>query len=165
MFPTITWKHVRNIDFPAYKLPIDDVTYYEGVTYCEGKVVDDRNMPGDTIGKRRLHVKKPLYPLRFSAFSFMDILKAVHCHFITNKGIVFSYKKTKYCRVLSVRIKEIITKDTYSIVKLQGIQSSFICNSPPSPEFIWASVIYVGEFPWDITDFYRYKQLELRRKI
>lgn len=165
MLPEITEKHIRNVAFPVFKLDSDELTYYKDKLYCQGKVVDDRLAPGKSLGVRRLYVKEPLYPLTHMAPDFITMIQARYRHFIDSKGRPFSYKKTKYCKVKSHKIKEIIYRDTFSVVKLKGIKTTFNVRRPPPAGCTWAGVIYSGDFPWEILEFSEEAQPTYKRKI
>jgi hypothetical protein len=154
MLPEITWKAIRNVAFPVFKLNSDEVHYYEGILYCQDKIIDDRNMPGNTIGIRRLHIpKEDLYRLNRSAFDFMALLQAKHRHFIDNKGRAFSYTKIKRVLVENKKIEKIIHRDSCSIVKIRGIKSDLIVRRPPPAGFYWAGVVFIDGFPWEIIEY------------
>jgi hypothetical protein len=54
MLPELNYKQVlRNIKFPVYTISSEEVRYEDGLLFIAGKIVDDRNESGDTIGKRR----------------------------------------------------------------------------------------------------------------
>ena len=42
----------------------DECEEQDGLLWCDGMVVDDRNQDGDTLGKRRLQSPHQLYPLK-----------------------------------------------------------------------------------------------------
>ena len=95
MLPEITKKTIHIVTFPVYKLLSDELTYYDKVTYCQDKIVDDRTQIGETLGQRRLHIpKEKLYPLNYTAIDFLSMIKANYRHFIDTKGRAFSYRKT-----------------------------------------------------------------------
>jgi len=41
------------LDFPLYILPHDNWSFADGLLFLDGQIVDDRNMEGNTLGKRR----------------------------------------------------------------------------------------------------------------
>ena len=72
----ITYKHLLKLEFPIYILPHDDWSFSDGLLFLDGKVVDDTNMEGNTIGKRRLQTPfTDLFPLKSQLDSFQGLLK------------------------------------------------------------------------------------------
>jgi len=54
------------INFPVYVVHTDNIELIDGILWIDDQVLDDRNMPGDTLGKRRLQTPmKSLYPLKY----------------------------------------------------------------------------------------------------
>ena len=55
-----------NFEFPLYVVHTDEVMEADGILWIEDQVLDDKNMSGETLGKRRLQTPmKSLYPLRY----------------------------------------------------------------------------------------------------
>ena len=50
----IQYKSINKVRFPVYAMKSDDWHITDGLLFLEGKILDDRNMPGDTLGIRRL---------------------------------------------------------------------------------------------------------------
>ena len=54
-----------NFEFPLYVVHTDEVIEADGILWIEDQVLDDKNMSGKTLGKRRLQTPmKSLYPLK-----------------------------------------------------------------------------------------------------
>ena len=49
---------LNEVRFPIYVLHTDEVVIRDDILWCDDRVVDDRNVSGDSIGQRRL--KTPL---------------------------------------------------------------------------------------------------------
>ena len=47
------------IKFPIYVIGTEDIETVDNVVFADGRVVDDKNMSGKTIGKRRLETDLP----------------------------------------------------------------------------------------------------------
>lgn len=165
MLPEITWKNLKNIEFPIYKLNSDEIHYYQGILYCQNKVIDDRNLPGNTIGLRRLQSKDDLYSLKQTALDVTDMLNANYRHFIDNKGRAFSYKKTKWCTVKSFKITKIIHKEICSIVKIRGSSATFVVRRPPQEGVSWAGIIVIDKYPWKLLEYTYYEKPSYIRMI
>ena len=56
----------NDINFPVFVVHTDNVELIDGILFIDTQVLDDRNMKGDTLGKRRLQTPmKGLYPLKY----------------------------------------------------------------------------------------------------
>ena len=50
----ITYKDNDKITYPVYVLPSSNWTIADGLVTIDGLIVDDRNMEGESLGRRRL---------------------------------------------------------------------------------------------------------------
>ena len=50
----ITYKTIGHIAFPAFPLPSSNWEEQDGLLYLDNKLLDDKNMKGKTLGRRRL---------------------------------------------------------------------------------------------------------------
>jgi hypothetical protein len=67
---------LSDIQFPVYVVHTDDVVSRDGILWCEGQVIDDKNVSGETIGKRRLSTPyKNLYSLRIMLEDYLSMFK------------------------------------------------------------------------------------------
>ena len=58
---------IHEIEFPIYVIGTEEIEETDGVLFADNRVVDDRNMSGDTLGARRLQTSLPnLYALKHS---------------------------------------------------------------------------------------------------
>ena len=63
----ITYKSIKKVSFPIFILPSENWYEKDGLLYIDNRLIDDRNMPGDTLGKRRIQTPfRNLLPLRKS---------------------------------------------------------------------------------------------------
>ena len=63
----ITYKTLHKVKFPVFLLYSGEWERADGLLFVEGKVVDDTNMIGSTMGIRRLQTSYPdLYKLKQS---------------------------------------------------------------------------------------------------
>lgn len=88
-----------DINFPIFPIR----SYYkmyneEGIiyveTYIKTWILDNTNLPYNSLAKRRLRINKP-YPLTGVIFNITQLIKCKYKVFIDNKGKIFNYKKTK----------------------------------------------------------------------
>ena len=113
----ITHKTIGKIQFPVFILPSSNWEERDGLLYLDNRIIDDRNMAGETIGKRRMQTpKKNLMPIRGSLSSLVGILKQTSKTFIDSKGVPFLYEKTRSCSLRYYRIKRVERKDTASVL-------------------------------------------------
>ena len=97
-----------NFEFPLYVVHTDEVMEADGILWIEDQVLDDKNMSGETLGKRRLQTPmKSLYPLRYMINDEIELIKHQGKFFIDSKGEFIIYEKTekvqlKYHKILKV---------------------------------------------------------------
>lgn len=157
---------IKTINFPVYRLKSDDWYYSDGILFIDGKVVDEKNMPGKTLGIRRIQCgRSDLYPLKKAYMNFESMLSSKHKIFIDTSGVPFIYNKTINCKLKYHRIKKVETKDSATIVYFKDINNPFIINRPPLIEPIWARVLYYKDVPWIIFDFQRHKGKDSIRRV
>ena len=78
------------LKFPLFVVHTDNVELVDGLLWIEGEVLDDTNMKGDTIGKRRLQSPmKSMYPLKYMIEDIPDLLNHQGKHYIDNSGFFF----------------------------------------------------------------------------
>ena len=164
----LTYRNLSKIAFPIYLLDSDDYSIVDSLVFIEGKVVDDRNMPGETLGIRRLQTSmQNLYPLNKSIANIAGLLKRPgNKHYIDTKGRIFTYEKTLYAKIVSKRIKKVVVKEKLgAVIHIESIPETFPVARPPEQDLVWASIIYIGNFPWLVYEFSAEKQKDRRLKI
>lgn len=162
----ITYKDLKNVSFPVFILPSDNWSERDGLIYLEGEILDDRNMPGNTLGLRRLQSPfKNMIKLKKSLNDQIGILKQPPLSYIDNKGRLFRYRKTKFAQLKYYKIKKIELKTVACIIWLSGINFPFKQARPPLFENTWAGVLHINGIPWVIYEFSTEKQSDTKRKI
>ena len=162
----VTFKTIDKIDFPVYKLSSFEWELVDGLLMLNEKILDDTNMPGETLGIRRLQTPhKPLYRLSRAVDSIVGIIKQEKRTFIDSKGRPFIYKKTMYCHLKYYKIREIERKEVASVLWLHGVSTGFTIPRPPNPRFSWAGVLHFKQDPWLLYDYAEEKLKESRRKV
>ena len=137
-----------------YPLPNSNWFRQDGVLFLDGQVVDERNMPGDTLGIRRLQCgRKDLLPLKRAVTSIPDLLQAKQKCFIDSRGKPFIYEKTLSSKLKCYRIARIDKKDTASVLWLNGVSFPFTIPRPPVDDLGWARVLHRGPSPWLLYDY------------
>jgi len=155
---------LRSITFPIYAVRNEDFYLRDGLILLNEKVIDDRNQPGDTLGKRRLQTPHPLLKLGKCCEEFINLLKSKDRIHIDTKGNIFSYEKTKWTKTKSIRIKRKEVVETHTRLWLQGVNFPFLERSPPHGKD-WANVLYFNKRPWIIYSFSEEREKDFRRKI
>ena len=103
-----------DIVFPVYSLPkvYEKIWEKYNVTYMETiygtYVLDNKNMDGDTVGKRRLQINNSqLYRPRHVYYNIPQFLHSKTNVFMDSLGRVFKYKKTEMVPLKYHKIKSI----------------------------------------------------------
>jgi hypothetical protein len=154
---------LREIVYPVFKLGAEKPHFAEGVVvfirhYLDEdrnlvekyKIVDDTNLPGDTLALRRIILLKnkvPLKPLGNAVFFLGDLIKIAHrkIWFIDSSGNIFQYKKSRRAKLEFKKIKLIhqITSGG-AIIEVEGIASRFKCLHTPRNGEQYAGLLVDG---------------------
>ena len=147
-------------------LPSDDWYIIDGVLFVQEQVADERNMPGKTLGVRRIQCgRKDLLPLQKA---ILDIPDLTHCRtkfFIDNEGRPFIYEKLIRSKLKSYRIKKIDLKDSASVVWVYDWPTPFTVPRPPqgNPEYV--RLLHYNGAPWIIYDYVRQPTKDTYRRV
>ena len=163
----ITYLSLSKVNFPVYILPSQEIDKQDGLVYVDGHVVDDRNMPGNTLGIRRLQSPfRDLLPLRKSINSFNGIVKnRGNTCYIDSKGSIFVYEKTRMCNLKYHKIQKVERKDTGSLIWVKEVHFPFDIPRPPSGEMEWVGILYYQGLPWRLYEFSETKLKDSKKKI
>ena len=113
----ITYKDVPRVIFPVYRIPHDNWSYSDGLLFLDNQLLDDKNMPGDTLGIRRLQTPfENLFPLRNALISHVGILKQSGNIFIDSRGDPFIYDKILMCKLKYYKIRKFDRKEVSSLL-------------------------------------------------
>ena len=163
---TITFKEFDLIEFPAFKLQTDDI-YSENNRLCsEGLVIDDKNMPGKTMGARRLQTKvEGLYPLKRAIFDRVSLIRAGGGPYVDNMGRFFIYEKTKFTKVKYLKILRVDKQGDYSRLWFFGLTQPWEVPRPPPEGYPYAGVIFLYDYPWELYEYSQIDRGTIRRKV
>ena len=162
----ITYRSVNKVTFPVYRLGSSNWEEHDGLLFIDNKLVDDKNMPGNTLGKRRLQTPfKDLYYLRYSISNLLGIIKQTQTAFIDSDGVPFIYEKTVSCSLRYYKIRKVERKTKASVLWLKGINSPFSIPRPPDPDMSWAGVLHMKGIPWMLYEYSENKKSDTRRKV
>lgn len=162
----ITLKTVNKIKFPVYVIPSGNWDSADGLLFLDGELVDDKNMPGATLGVRRLQTPhKKLLRLTKQLSTHIGLLKQPTRTFIDSNGTPFIYEKTKMCTVKYFRIKRIERKEVATVLWVQGVPSPFTVPRPPEDGMLWAGILHYHGLPWLLYEYSETKKPDTRRKV
>lgn len=163
---TVSYKDIEKITFPVYSLHSENIILTDGLLYLENEILDDKNMPGETLGIRRLQSPhKNLCKINRQINDFISLLKNPKKTFIDTKGIIFTYEKTQFMRLKYVKIKKVVKNGRASILKLHGTYNSFVVPRPPPVDVEYAGILYFKELPWLLYEYSNIKLKDTRRMI
>ncbi len=155
-----------NFEFPLYVVHTDEVMEADGILWIEDQVLDDKNMSGETLGKRRLQTPmKSLYPLRYMINDEIELIKHQGKFFIDSKGEFIIYEKTEKVELKYHRILKVERLRGRSIIKVKDIPFPFDILRPTSSEEKWAGVLYRKGIPWKLYETVKERKNNTWRKI
>lgn len=161
----LTFRGVSSITFPIYPLPSSNWERVDGLLFVDGKVVDDTNMTGETLGIRRLQTSFEVLPLTKAILDFTGMIKQTKNVFIDSTGFVFIYQKTKMLPLRYKKIKKIDRKVVASVLHLEGERQPLKIIRPPETGMLWAGILYYQELPWKLYEYSEEVKKDTRRKV
>lgn len=161
------FQDIKTIRFPVYPLPSVDWYMQDGVLFIDdGKVLDDTNMPGESLGIRRLQCgRTDLCRLKKAFTDFQSMLKSKHKIFIDSDGSPFIYRRTINSPLIHHTVERIEPKGDSSIVWLKNINHPITIPRPPYGDARYARVLYYKGFPWLIYDFATQRGKDSYRRV
>ena len=139
----------------------------DGVLFIDdGKVLDDKNMPGNSMGVRRIQCgRTDLCKLKKAFTDFQSILQSKHKIFIDSNGTPFIYKRTVNSPLIHHAVDRVEPKETCSIVWLKNVDYPMTISRPPYGDARYARVLYHKGFPWLLYDFVLEKGKDSYRRV
>lgn len=128
----------------------------DGVLFDENlQVLDDKNMPGNTFGIRRLQCgRTDLAKISKKAYTdFNSMISSKKKVFIDNDGEPFVYQKTINAPLIHHSIRKVELKDTSSLIWLHNLPYPMSVPRPPYGDPRWARILYYKGSPWSLYDF------------
>jgi hypothetical protein len=149
------FKDIKKVQFPVYALPSSDWYRQDGVLFIDdGKVLDDTNMPGATLGVRRLQCgRTDLCKIKRAYTDFSAMLQSKRRTLIDSRGVPFIYKLTINSPLIHHSIIKVEPKEDHSIVWLKNVGYPMTIPRPPYGDARYARVLYFKGVPWMIYDF------------
>ena len=152
--------------YPIYRINGEDIEEVDGLVLLGGKLIDDTNMRGETLGERRLVTPhKKLYKLNGMRPDIQSVLHKKSGFYIDSLGFILYYEKNVWCKLVYHEIKKISVRDTLTVLGLDGIRTPLVVQRPPPKGYEWAGVLYLDDDPWLLFDYAEYKLDNTRRKI
>lgn len=162
----LTFKRFPKVKFPLFLLGSDNWFEVDGVLFLNDLVVDEKNMPGKTLGIRRVQSRrKDLFPLNKAIFTLSDLIQAKAKIFIDNEGNPFIYQKTYNSPLKCYKIKRIEQKEIASLLWLEGWPTPFTIPRPPlnSPRYV--RMLHYKGVPWLVYDYVYNKVKNTYRRV
>jgi len=157
---------IEDLTFPLFVIHTDSAEVIDGILWIEDQVLDDLNMPGETLGARRLQSPmKSIYPLKYMIEDEIGLMKHRGSTFIDNDGKVINYEKTRNLKLKYHKIAKREKKGIATVLWLKDVPFPFAEKSPPDIEITWAGVLYDHGIPWKIYEFSEEKRKDTWRKI
>lgn len=155
--------NISKIRWPIFAIGTDHDTFEEmNVTYVNHSgmvsILDNKNLSGDTLGKRRLRVSSDrLYKLKRTLFMFSELIEYTRTKlisdrkFVDSNGIVFNYLKKYNKKLIWREIRSVETFDSYVILKVNGLTESFelpnnYWNKFKNEEKVYLGLLYLGKY-------------------
>jgi len=155
--------NIRDIRWPIYAIGSDHIVSEDmNVIYVEHNgalsILDNKNLSGDSIGKRRLRIaKEELYHLKRTLFMFSELVEYTRTKTIENRkfvdssGIVFNYSKKERKKLIWRKVRSIENYNNYVVLKVAGLLDTFELPTNYWKQFKDESEVYLG-----LIDFGRY---------
>jgi hypothetical protein len=162
----ITYKNIDRIEFPIYPLESDNLYMADSILWLDNQVVDDRNMPGKTLGARRIQSPfTTLYELSKALPAKVSMIRSPSRTYIDNLGRIFTYEKTQTAQLEYRNIRKVEKKGTYSVIWFAGFNFPFEVPRPPPEGHTWAGILYLYGFPWILYEYSTDRKKKTRRRV
>lgn len=162
----VTYKDFPRLTFPLYILPSDNWHVQDGVVFVDSQVLDERKLPGKTLGIRRLQCgRKDLLPLKKALLNISDLVSCRNKIFVDNSGYYFTYLKTKHLKLKSYRIKKIEPKEVKSLLWVYNWPTPFTIDRPPAGDPSYVRFLEYEGAPWIIYDYSRESKKTTYRRV
>jgi len=157
---------LEDIRFPLYVVHSDEVITRDGLLWCEGAVIDDKNTQGNSLGERRLSTPlKNLYDLKYQISDFGGLIKHRGRFYVDSNGKFFVYEKSKKATLKYHLIGKIEQKDIVTLIWIHSIPFPFEVARPPARAERFAGVLYISGKPSYLYEVCTEKKKDTWRKI
>lgn len=159
-------KLLQIINYPVFQLP-SKPQEIEKVLFINGKVLDDKNLSGDTLGKRRLQIDKS-YRLSTAIYYLKDIIKVSSgtTWFIDSTGFTFKYTKSKSVPLVFKKITKVIPIPTGgALLELDNNFNRYKVMYAPNDQELYAGLLVFSPHVYILYGLYDKLYKDTRRKI
>lgn len=163
--------HLFDISFPIFSITEDykriwedmNVLYIE--TYSGVYILDNKNIEGDTLGKRRIKLNADnKYMPRRIYNTLAQMIRSNKKHFIDNTGTIFKYKKTEFVPLKYHKIKSINRYEGECLVEVKDIYFPQKLNCRLAHSINYLGVLHT-KFGYILYSFEEEFKKDTRRKI
>jgi len=155
------YMQLSDIKFPIYVVHTDEVIRRDGILWCNGQVIDDKNIQAETLGERRLQTPhKNLYDLKYKLDDFASMTKHRGRFYVDSSGKFFVYEKSKTAKLVYHKINKIEKKDLATLIWINKVPFPFEIPRPPATHHFYAGVLYIDSQP-----SFLYETCETMKKI
>ncbi len=163
----ITYLDFDKLVFPLYPIPPSVDLYMEdGLLKVGDHIVDDTNMPGQTLGLRRLMSPHPKFRLNKPVLNPTDLSERYNTNrYITSTGKYIKYVRKKTVKIKSYLIKTVTKNETYSLIRLYGHEVSFKVPRPPPPGYDFCTCVCTKDGPAGIIEYTKFSVEERTKRI
>lgn len=168
---------LTTVSYPVYKLKKDMPSVIGGLSFYYSEygekqkvqIIDDKNLAGETLGKRRTQLYAEgasLFPLKLSFWFLSDLIKA-SCpkqYWVDSNGKIFKYTKTKMVPLVFRRITNIIPDISCTLVEVEGLPGRYMSLLPPVLEQQYAGLLKLNG-GYILYGFFDQKYPDTKRKI
>lgn len=166
--------HIRSLGTPSKAEGVSFI--YQEIEKGENvipviKVIDDINVKGDTLAKRRLQLLKDevrLQKLNYAFFFLADLIKYAkpHHNFIDSNGKIFKYKKSTSANLTFHKITKVFPIATGgAVIEVSGIMSRFKVLFQPDESMTHAGILTLGFSNHVLYGLYDQEYKPSRRKV
>ena len=122
------YKTLADISFPLYGITSRYKRIWNefNIQYIETRsgiyILDNKNLDGDTVGKRRLKIKSfDKYMPRMMVLTVAQLIHSKYKVFMDSTGAVFTYVKNKVVPLKYYKVQKITKMEEGCVVSLKGI--------------------------------------------
>lgn len=140
---------LSEITFPIHRIRANlgireesKITYVTNMSN-EEQILDNKNLLGDTLGKRRLRIRSDIYPLYYTISNVETLIKHPNHTFIDDLGKIFKYEKTHILGTIEYKpIERVLNEEgRYPIFWVKGIDYPFKTGNYKSLRNLYAGIL------------------------
>jgi len=152
----------KEMRWPLYEIGVhrkiweeDNIIYIETL-FNKTYTIDNKNLYGDTLGKRRIRLnKEDRYKLKKICYTLYEVFNAKGKTFIDSNGIFYTFKKKKRASLVYRQVELITTRADGSLLcKCVGIFRPITVPFLPRhmPKYLGLLVVERDYYLYDLSD-------------